>query len=62
MQDLSGTNETSLKDWSLITGRGAGLQNWKIMGPKCFALPPPLQQWRIQVLKKEGAHLHNIFK
>ena len=30
---------SSLRDWSLITGRG-GLQNGKITGPKLFAPPP----------------------
>ena len=30
-----------LRDWSLITGGGGGLQNGKIAGPKLFA--PPLQ-------------------
>ena len=33
----------SLRDWSLITGRGGGLQNGKIAGPKLFA-PPPSRQ------------------
>ena len=33
----------TLRDWSLITGRGGGgLQNGKIAGPKLFA-PPPLK-------------------
>ena len=31
--------KSSLRDWSLITGRG-GLQNGKIAGPKLFAPPP----------------------
>ena len=30
----------TLRDWSLITGRGGGLQNGKIAGPKRFAPPP----------------------
>ena len=32
-----------IRDWSLITGRGGGLQNRKIAGPKLFA-PPPSRQ------------------
>ena len=36
-------NTPSLRDWSLITGRGGGLQNGKIAGPKLFAPPP--QDW-----------------
>ena len=28
------------RDWSLFTGRGGGLQNGKIAGPKHFATPP----------------------
>ena len=34
--------DVSVRDWSLITGRG-GLQNGKIAGPKPFAPPPPHQ-------------------
>ena len=33
----------ALRDWSLITGTGGGLQNGKIEGPKLFA-PPPSRQ------------------
>ena len=33
----------SVRDWSLITGRG-GLQNGKIAGPKLLAPPPPSRQ------------------
>ena len=33
-------DQSLLRDWSLITGRG-GLQNGKIAGPKLFA--PPLK-------------------
>ena len=62
MQDLSGTNETSLKDWSLITGRGAGLQNWKIMGPKCFALPPPPSTVAETGFEKGGGALTQHFQ
>ena len=29
-----------IRDWSLITGRGGGLQNGKIAGLKLFAPPP----------------------
>ena len=29
----------SIRDWSLITGKGGGLQNGKIAGPKLFAPP-----------------------
>ena len=32
-------NISTVRDWSLITGRG-GLQNGKIAGPKLFAPPP----------------------
>ena len=38
---LLGITEKSLRDWSLITGGGGGLQNGKIAGPKLFA--PPLK-------------------
>ena len=37
---MRSTHWGSLRDWSLITGRG-GLQNGKIAGPKLFAPPPP---------------------
>ena len=33
-----------LRDWSLITGRGGGLQNRKIAGLKLFAIPTPSRQ------------------
>ena len=46
----------SLRDWSLITGRG-GLKNGKIAGPKLFAPPPsrqgktfrapPFKEWKL---------------
>ena len=37
---VSGENR-SFRDWSLITGRGGGVENGKIAGPKHF-VPPPL--------------------
>ena len=33
-----------IRDWSLITGRGGGLQNGKFAGLKLFAPPPPSRQ------------------
>ena len=41
------TPNACLRDWSLITGRGGGLQNGKIAGPKLFAPPPPPPQDRV---------------
>ena len=36
-------DQSLIRDWSLITGRGGGLQNGKTAGPKLFA-PPPSRQ------------------
>ena len=50
--------DMTLRDWSLITGRG-GLQNGKIAGPKLFVpppqdrvklfAPPPFKEWKLFV-------------
>ena len=37
------SGERIIRDWSLIMGRGRGYKIEKIVGPKFFTLPPPLQ-------------------
>ena len=41
----------TLRDWSLITGSGGGLQNGKISGLTFFAPPPPIffKGWKLFV-------------